>query len=323
MSDILKAIRLTNGNGMEVTLLNYGARIASIQFNGQEMLVTYDDINGFLDDDLYLGATCGRVCNRISDGRFCVDGKSYQLAQNNGGNCLHGGIDNFSYRYWTVEEDSVTEQSVTMTLHSADGDQGFPGDLRVTVTYRLTGDNQLHIDFNGQSDQATPINLTNHAYFNLGATSGQSLQLQLMSSMRLNRNDKEMPDGSFHNISGTDYNFRELTLVGQRQQQTQDPELLAMGGFDHCFILDNSPFNEAKARLVAKQQGIEMRLYTDQSAIQFYTGKYLDGQFQSYEGLCLEAQNYTDAVNQPHFPNSILRPGQTYQHTTVYEFRTL
>ncbi|WP_394176528.1 aldose epimerase family protein [Thalassotalea litorea] len=323
MSDVLKSIQLSNGNGMQVTLLNYGARIASVQFNDQEMLVTYDDVHDFLNDDFYLGATCGRVCNRISGAGFSLDGESYTLAQNNGGNCLHGGINNFSYRYWTIEEDSVTEQSVTLTLISEDGDEGFPGKASIAVTYRLTGDNQLHIDYRANTDKATPINLTNHAYFNLGAVDGNSLELQLMASSCLNRNENEMPDGSFRSLLGTDYNFRELSQVGLRQQQSQDPELLAMGGFDHCYILDNAPFHQAKARLVAKQQGVEMRLYTDQSAIQLYTGKYLDSPFQPYQGLCLEAQNYTDAVNQQHFPNSILRPGQTYQQTIVYEFKAL
>ncbi|QDP02404.1 aldose epimerase family protein [Thalassotalea sp. PS06] len=323
MSNELKSVTLTNGNGMEVTLLNLGARLASIKFAGKEMLVTYADLNGFLNDDLYLGATCGRVCNRISDGRFILDGENYTLAQNNGGNCLHGGDDNFSYRFWDIQEEGLTEQSVTMTLHSEDGDQGFPGNLDVSVSYRLTGDNQLHIDFQAKTDKATPVNLTNHAYFNLGEKSGQALQLQLMASTCLNRADNEMPDGTFRSVLNTDFNFRELTSVGERQQHTQDPELVAMGGFDHCFILDNSPFATPKARLVAESQGIEMRLYTDQTAVQFYTGKYLDGEFESYQGLCLEAQNYTDAVNQAHFPNSVLRPEQTYQQTIVYEFFNL
>jgi aldose 1-epimerase len=323
----LQTVTLSNNHGMSVEIINFGARIKSIKFpvnsKPTEMTLGYASTEEYLNDESYLGATCGRVCNRISGGKFQLDGKQYNLPQNDGENCLHGGVDNFSFRDWKIDKRTLTNSSVTLSLLSNDGDQGFPGTVNLFITYQLSEDNQLIIQYFANTDLATPINLTNHAYFNLGEKDCESLSLQINASSYLESDDNNLPTGNIIPVDGTDYNFREHTVIGERQQNTEDRSLKAKSGYDHCFILDNTPFGHPNAVVTSLQNKISLSVYTDQPAIQLYTGFYLDGKFTSYEGLCLEAQNYTDAENNRNFPSNILRPTQQYQRKIIFEFKAI
>ena len=320
----LATVTLTNDYGMSVEIINFGGRIKSIKFpinaKPTEMTLGYESPDEYLNDEFYLGATCGRVCNRIAGGKFELDGREYQLPLNDGENCLHGGENNFSLRYWQIDEQTLTNNSVTLLLVSVDGDQGFPGTLHLSVTYQLSADNKLSIQYSANTDLATPINLTNHAYFNLGEKDCQSLYLQMMSAAFLESNAANIPTGKIIAVTETDYNFREPVCVGKRQKNTEDKSLKIKNGFDHCFVLDKTPFEEPKAILTSLNNQISLSVYTDQPTIQLYTGFYLSGKFCSYQGLCLEAQNYTDASNHKHFPTNILKPNQQYQRKIVFGF---
>ena len=323
----LATVTLTNSYGMSVEIINFGARIKSIKFpvndKPTQMILGYASAHEYLNDEFYLGATCGRVCNRISGGKFQLDGKQYQLPQNDGENCLHGGCDNFAFRYWQIERQSITSSSVTLSLISPSGDQGFPGELTLSVTYHLSTDNKLSIHYSAKTNLTTVVNLTNHAYFNLGENDCQSLSLQMMSSALLETDTTNIPTGKIIGVSETDYNFREPVSIGDRQQKSQDKSLKAKNGYDHCFVLDDTPIAEAKAVLTSLQNQVSLSVYTDQSAIQLYTGFYLGDKFLPYQGLCLEAQNYTDAENNKHFPSNVLRSNQLYNRTIIFGFTSI
>jgi aldose 1-epimerase len=320
----LQTVTLSNNHGMSVEIINFGARIKSIKFpvnsKPTEMTLGYDSTEEYLNDESYIGATCGRVCNRISGGKFQLDGKQYKLPQNDGENCLHGGDNNFSFRYWQINNKTVTNSAVTLSLISENGDQGFPGTVNLFITYQLSEDNQLIIQYFANTDLATPINLTNHAYFNLGEKNCESLYLQMYSSSYLESNSDNIPTGKVLPVKNTDFDFSEPTNIGMRQNETYDKSLVEKLGYDHCFILDDSPFEKSKAVLTSLENQINLTIYTDQPAIQLYTGFYLNGQFKSYQGLCLEAQNYPDADNNKHFPGNVLRPNQVYQRKIIYKF---
>jgi len=327
LAEELATVTLTNDYGMSVEIINFGARIKSIKFPVNtiptEMILGYASPQQYLNDEYYLGATCGRVCNRISGGKLQLDGKQYQLSQNDGENCLHGGNDNFAFRYWKIDRQRLTSTSITLSLISPCGDQGFPGELTLSVTYQLSTDNKLSILYSANTNLATVINLTNHTYFTLGESDGQSLYLQMMSSAFLETDAANIPTGKIVAVSETDYNFRESACIGDRQKNSQDLSLKAKNGYDHCFILDNTPFEEPKAVLTSLQNQISLSVYTDQTAIQLYNGFYLGDNFSSYQGLCLEAQNYTDAENHNHFPSNILKINQQYHRTIIFGFTTI
>ncbi len=322
----LATLTLTNDYGMSVEIINFGARVKSIKFpvNAElkEMILGYASAEEYLADEFYLGATCGRVCNRIADGKFELEDQQYQISQNDGDNCLHGGEHNFALRYWKIDKETLTNSSVTLSLDSNDGDQGFPGNLTLSVTYQLSVDHKLSIQYSANTDLATPINLTNHAYFNLGEKDCQSLQLQMMSSAYLETDTANIPTSNIIATSDTDFNFKEAVSIGNRQQKTQDQSLKEKHGYDHCFVLDNTPFEQPKAILTSLKNQLSLSVYTDQPAIQLYTGFYLSGNFTSYQGLCLEAQNYPNAINVKQFPNSVLLPNEHYSRMIVYAFES-
>lgn len=321
----LQTILLQNNQGMSVEIINFGARITSILFPAQgkatEMVVGYSNAGDYLTDSFYLGATCGRVCNRIDGGKFDLNGVSYQITQNENKNCLHGGVDNFSYRFWQVE--SSTGSTVTLSLESKDGDQGFPGKLNLQVSYHLTDNNTLEIDYFSVSDASTPINITNHAYFNLGDETCESLDLQLLASNFLELKEDSVPSGKVLSVDNSDFDLRQSINIGERQRNTTDVNLKNMKGFDYCYVLDNDEFSNAKATLVSKNNGVKMSLFTDQTAVQLYTGYWLSGVLNAYQGVCLEAQNYSNAVNISHFPNSILLPDDEYKRKIIYQFECI
>jgi aldose 1-epimerase len=208
-------------------------------------------------------------------------------------------------------------------LYSDDGDQGFPGNIGLSVTYQLGEDNKLSILYLANTDLATPVNLTNHAYFNLGEKNCESLYLQMKSAAYLESDNTNIPTGNIIPVGGTDFNFRKPVNISQRQNNTCDKSLLEKKGYDHCFVLDNKPFEEPKAILTSLENQISLSVYTVQPTIQLYTGFYLSGKFSSYQGLCLEAQNYTDADNHQNFPSNVLLPSQQYQRKIVFGFASI
>jgi len=323
----LETVVLTNKFGMSVEIINFGARIKSIKFPVNsiptEMVLGYATAEEYLKDEFYLGATCGRVCNRIAGGKFRLDGLQYQLPQNDGENCLHGGNDNFGLRYWQIDRKTLNESSVVLLLISPNGDQGFPGRLSLSVTYQLSSDNKLSINYSANTDLTTVINLTNHAYFNLGEKNCEPLYLQMMSSAILETDDANIPTGKIVNISETDYDFNESACIGDRQKSAEEQSLKTKNGYDHCFILDKAAFEKPKAILTSLSNQISLSVYTNQPAIQLYTGFYLSGNFSSYQGLCLEAQNYTDADNHKHFPSNTLKANQQYQRKIIFGFTSI
>lgn len=321
----LQTVLLENNQGMLVEILNFGARIKSIVFpvNGiaTEMTVGYSNVEDYLTDAFYLGATCGRVCNRIEGGNFDLNGINFSLNQNENEHCLHGGEVSFSSRFWQIE--SSNKSTVTLTLISENGDQGFPGELNLTVKYHLTEQNQLEIDYFGRTDAPTPVSITNHAYFNLGNDSAEMLDVQISASNMLERKDNGLPSGKIISVTNSDFDFTEPFNIGERHANATDINLQKMACYDHCYVLDDADISTVKATLVSKNTGVKMSLFTNQPAIQLYTGVALSGEFTAYQGLCLEAQHYSNAVNIDHFPSSILLPSDEYKRKIIYQFECL
>jgi len=324
MSD-LKCFTLTNDFGTKVEIINLGASIKSIQFpiNGQltNMIVTYDKHDTYLHDRFYLGSTCGRVANRIGNASFELDGERFELMTNDGSNCLHGGGNNFSKRFWEEKPDSSQTNQVTLILQSNDGDQGFPGSVEIQVSYHLSCDNKLKMSYRATSNKATPINITNHSYFNLGERNCLGLALKIEANNYLERNENGLPTGAILPVANSDFCFNADTVIGERQNKSTHPQLIAPWGFDHCLVL-NQPLEALKpaAVLTSHLNKVKMSLYTDQLAIQLYTGSFLQEPLLGYQGVCLEAQAYCDAVNNDNFPSIIVRPGNIYTKEITFHF---
>lgn len=311
----------TNTNGLKAVLTNFGATLVSLEAPDRagkfaDVVLGFDSLEGYaLRNSPYLGSICGRVANRITKGRFTLDGKTYQLATNLGANHLHGGPKGFHVVLWQGE---VQKDCVKFTHLSRDGEENYPGNLRVEVTYALTNDNALVIRYTATTDKPTILNLTNHAYFNLaGHNAGNVLGHEMtLNAGRLTPIDANLlPTGEIASVAGTPFDFRTPHKIGER--------IAAAGGYDHNYILDGQP----GARAVEPNSGRVMEMFTTEPAVQFYTGNFLAGEkgkagavYQKHAGFCLEAQHYPDAINHPNFPTTVLRPGQTYTQETSYRF---
>jgi aldose 1-epimerase len=331
---------LKNDNGVEVTFIGLGGRFISIKApspNGEiaDVILGYDTIEEAINGDIYFGAICGRYANRISEGKFDLDGISFQLDTNNGPNHLHGGFDGFHNRVWEIEkidkEGAVSAYKLTLT--SPDGDQKYPGELKVTVIYSLTSDNQLCLEYEAETNKPTIINLTSHPYFNLkGAGSGNVLghELQLMAS-RFTTIDPILGtcSGEISPVADTPFDFMKVKKVGE--VIVPDNEQIKLGGvgLDHNFVIDSGGKDvKLAAKLHDPDSGRTMEVYTDQPGIQIYTGNHFDGTqigkggigMVKYAGLAMETQIFPNSPNITHFPNAILRPGEKYKHCCIYKF---
>ncbi|MEW5958978.1 MAG: aldose epimerase family protein [Chloroflexota bacterium] len=329
---------LTNDNGVQVKITNYGGALVSAlapdrQGNLADIVLGFDDLAGYLAQHPYFGVLVGRFGNRIAGGKFTLKGVDYQLAQNNGQNHLHGGLKGFDRAVWHAETvQNEAEIGVKLTHVSPDGDEGYPGNLRVTVVYTLNNDNELKIDYTATTDQATIVNLTNHAYFNLaGAGSGDILghELQLYADYFTPIDGALIPTGELRRVVGTPLDFTQLTPIGARINQ-EDEQLRLAGGYDHNFVV-NGPAGVLRpaARVHEPASGRLLEAYTTEPGIQFYSGNFLDGTlidkggrvYKRY-GFCLETQHFPDSPNQPNFPSTVLEPGEEYRQTSVYKFLT-
>ena len=318
----MKSVTLTNKDGMTATLLNFGARLVSIKVPVRgdltEMLVAYKEHEDYLTDPYFLGAVCGRVCNRISQASFSLADVDYQVDANNGAHCLHGGRGGFSQQFWTIEEQA--ESKVVFSLISPHLDQGFPGQLSIRVSYHLQDDNVLAITMQATTTSLTAVNLTHHPYFSLGEPTNQNLKLLLNSSFFLARDDNGIPTGDEVAASALGADLAQLTTVSDLYQKSHYPQILDDQGLDHCFLIKKNKMQQPDAVLVSDLTGVKLAIYSNQSAMQVYTGHFLTAPLRPHAGICLEPQGYTDAVNQPEFPSILIDSDQTYRHASLLEF---
>jgi len=328
---------LTSVNGMEVKITNYGATLVAVTVSDRDehpadVVLGYDSLAEYINGSNYFGCIAGRYANRIAGGRFKLNETSYLLAQNNGGNHLHGGIQGFGKAVWQAREvDNEDGLGLELTYLSPDGEEGYPGNLDVTMHYWLTDANELRIDYEATTDKATPVNLTHHSYFNLaGHDSGTILGHELMlAADRITPVDKGMiPTGEYKAVAGTPFDFTTPTAIGKRVD-ADDQQIKYGLGYDHNFVLSRW---DGKLRLAATlhepKSGRFMEVLTTEPGVQFYCGNFLDGTnigkgghaYPYRGGLCLETQHYPDSPNRPNFPSTILRPGEVYRYETIYRF---
>jgi aldose 1-epimerase len=327
---------LKNANGMEVRLASYGARITSIKVpdrNGRfaDVVLGFDTIEPYRASvkKPYLGVTLGRYAGRIAHGKFTLDGVQHLLAQNNGPNHNHGGVTGFDKVVWEAKQ---IPDGVQFHRVSPDGEEGYPGNLDVTVTYTLTDDNELIIDYKATTDRATPVNLSNHSYFNLAGEGSESVldhELTINANGMLPIDKTSIPVGKIVPIADTPFDFRQPKQVGRDIDQA-DEQLAHGSGYDHTFVLNTKAggSSEPAATLYDKKSGRLLQIFTDQPGLQLYTANFLEGSLVGKSGrpyvkrsaLCLETQHFPDSPNQPQFPNTILRPGETYRSRTTYKF---
>lgn len=329
---------LINKNGTTVSLTNIGAGIQSVFVKDrlnvfEDVVLGYDTAEGYQNDPFYIGTVVGRYANRIAGGKVMLDGKEYQLTVKDGGFHHHGGKVGFNKKVWKgqpfVNNDGL---GVVFSLTSRDGEEGFPGNLHVKVTYTLNDQDQLVADFWAETDKTTLINLTQHAYFNLaGQNSGTAMEhvMMLPSTQYLPVNNSVVPTGELASVAKTPFNFTEAKKISRDIEQ--DDEQLSLGtGYDHSWVLKPERSDQLilAAKVFEQQSGRLLTVYTTEPALHVYTGNWLDGsvtgkesaRYQQRDAFCLETQNYPDAPNKAHFPSAQLRPGETYQSRTIFEF---
>lgn len=327
---------ITNSTGAYIKVINYGAILVNVVVpdkNGKLTDVTlgYDDVASYEENPSYFGATIGRIGNRIEGGSFNLGGVDYQLALNeNERNNLHSGPDGYEKRFWEAKEDEKNG-CVSFSLMSPDGDQGFPGNLTMTVTYMLTEQNKVKIHYEGKSDADTIVNMTNHSYFNLngeGAGSIMEHELMIHAEGYTPVDEYSIPYGTVEPVEGTPFDFREPKMIG-RDAYTEDEQLAHTGGYDHNFALSGTGLREV-ACASSKESGITMKVLTDQPGLQFYAGNFISGplgkggkEYRPHDGFCLETQHFPNSVNVLAFDSPKLDAGEVYSTTTCYVFGTL
>lgn len=323
---------LTNANGMQVSIINYGGTVTKIitpDKNGNmgDVILGYKSLDGYLQKaNPYFGALIGRYANRIANAKFTLDGKTYQLAANDHGNSLHGGNKGFDKVWWDVKKQS--DSSLLLSYTSKDGEEGYPGTLNVQVVYTLTADNALKIDYTATTDKPTPVNLTNHSYFNLSAGKDSTIEnheLWINADKYTPVNDVLIPTGKIVDVKNTPMDFTTPKKIGKDLSQVK-------GGYDHNWVLNRKGNDlEKVATVYEPNSGRFLEVFTTEPGLQFYSGNFLDGtltgtingeKYVQHGALCLEAQHFPNSPNVPSFPNTILKPGETYKQTTAYKFST-
>ncbi len=329
----VRLFTLRNAKGMVAKVMNYGAILTELQVPDRTGALTNvvlgaDNLDQYLKGFPASAAVIGRVANRIAKARFNLDGVEYKLAANAGQHHIHGGRKNFAQALWQAQPLSPEphESGIRLTYHSKDGEEGFPGNLAVSVTYTLTDENVLRIDYEATTDKATPVNLTNHAYFNLGGF-GQVLdhELWLGADNYTVADDQLIPTGQIASVKGTPLDFTMPTVIGSRIEALKP----GLSGYDHNFVLKTGgKFPRLAARVSDPKSGRVLEVRTTEPGLQLYTGNHLDGKqagvggvpYPKYGGVALETQHYPDSVNHPGFPSTILRPGQKFSSTTIFTF---
>ena len=326
----VKIYTLTNANGMKAKVTEYGATLTELWVPDREgrlanVVLGYERLEDYVAAPFYLGAILGRVANRIANGSFTLDGRTYTLAKNRAPNHLHGGVKGFDKRIWTSRG---TGARVTFSYTSPDGEEGYPGTVNVTVTYRLSDANELSIDYTATTDKPTPINLTNHSFFNLA---GSGTVLDHLLTVRASRytpvNASLVPTGEIASLIGTPLDFTRPRRIGERIEEMRT----VANGYDHNLVLDRAGDTLSfAARVEEPTSGRVLEIWTTEPAMQFFTGNRFDGTFPGvagavynrHAGFALEPQHHPDAINHPEFPSVVLRPGNTFRSSTVYRFTT-
>jgi aldose 1-epimerase len=326
-----QVFNLKNGNGMEVELTNYGGILSRILVpdkdgNSENIMLTYNQVEDFINDRYFFGATAGRYANRIAKGKFSIDGTEYQLATNNGPNHLHGGLQGFNKKFWKASVIDSLENAVGVKMEylSVDGEEGYPGNLNTTMTFILDQENKLSITMESTTDKPTIVNLTHHGYFNLSGMKEDILghQLTIFAEHYTPVDAELIPTGELAPVEGTAFDFRTPHRIGDRIADTG-------AGYDHNFVIKKEHDGKLSkmAELVHSGTGRTMTVYSSMPGVQFYSGNFLDGKqttagvtYGKNFGMCLEPQFFPNSPNQPNFPSPRLNPGETYRHEIVYEF---
>ena len=338
----ISAFVCRNRNGYSFEVIEYGATLTAVRAPDrdgliQNVVLDCEGLEGYQACNSYFGAVAGRFCNRIAAGKFSIDGNDYNVTVNTPPNHLHGGTIGFDKKIWSAEEIVDGESvGVRMSLTSADGEEGYPGNLEVSVTYSINNANELSVEFQATTDAATPINLTNHAYWNLNGD-GKGLitdhQIQILADHYLPSDETSIPTGELARVRDTRFDLRQSKPLHPQSDNglsnspaTNDQSEPAYEGIDHNFVLQSQNGGLAlAATLISPTSGRKMEVLTTQPGLQLYTGNFLDGQpssggFEKHAGLCLETQHFPDSPNQPTFPSTILRPGDTFNQKTVFRF---
>lgn len=327
---------LANSHGLTATIMNYGGIVTSLKVpdkNGQftDVVLGYDNLDGYLKSSPYFGALIGRYGNRIAKGKFSLDGAEYTLATNNGVNSLHGGLKGFDKQVWTARPLPTADgPALILTYVSRSGEEGYPGNLFVTAIYTVTEDNALRIDFTATSDKDTVCNLTHHSYFNLRGSGDVLGHVVYINADKFTPVDSGLiPTGELQPVAGTPFDFLTPTPIGAHIGNTNDEQIKLGNGYDHNWVL-NKQGNELSlaARVFEPTTGRTLEVWTTEPGTQFYTGNFLDGSitgkggwtYQFRNGFCFEPQHYPDSPNHPNFPPTELKPGETYKNTIIYKF---
>jgi aldose 1-epimerase len=336
----VEAVTLSNGAGMSAKIMTLGATLQSLVVpdkagHRDDVVLGYDTAQEYLSRPNYFGASVGRYANRIAKGKFSLDGKAYTLETNDGPNSLHGGTRGFDKRMWKIDSvSSGPDAKVVLSYVSADGEAGFPGELKVTATYSLNEQNELKLEYRATTSKPTVLNLTNHSYFNLSGNDARDVMGDLVTlhAERMTPVDATLiPTGERRAVANTPFDFRTAHVVGARIRDARDQQIRYGRGYDHNFIIDGAAGTLRPAAVVEEPvSGRVMELSTTAPGVQFYTGNFLDGTFfgkgqRAYrqgDAICLEPGVFPDSPNHPDFPTARLNPGQTYVNTIVYKFRT-
>ena len=325
---------LTNKNGMEVCLTNFGGRIVSVMVPDRDgalkdVVLGFDSIQDYFKYPTDFGASIGRYANRIKDGKITIDGETIQLPRNNYGHCLHGGMKGWQYKVYDARR--IDSSTVVMTLHSPDGDENFPGNVTATVTFRLRDDNSIHIGYEAETDKKTIINMTNHSYFNLSGDASRSILddvLYLNADAFTPVDSTFMTTGEIRPVAGTPMDFTTPKAIAADMDMS-DGQVKNGNGYDHNWVLNTKgDMTRVAARLTSPASGITLEVYTDEPGLQVYSGNFLDGSVKGKRGIayrqraavCLETQHYPDSPNKPDWPSVELAPGQKYTSHCIYKF---
>lgn len=323
---------ITNQQGMEACITNYGARLVSLMWQGRDCVTGFDNVGDYRRFRQNYGATVGRYVGRIKGARFMLDGQEHRLQENGKGVTSHGGYPGFADHIWTVT--SQTDSTLTLQYVSADGENGFPGTLTVNLTYRLSSRNGLEIDYEATTDKPTVLNLTNHSFFNISGQMDREItsqELWVNSDSIATFDQQKNLNGRMMAVENTPFDFRTATLIGARIDDDHE-QLKVTRGYDHSFILRNRGNDQQPAAIVTDQDSrTRMTVYTTEPVLHIYTGNGLKGNTRGKQGIsyprrsaiCLEAMHLADSPNQPHFPSTVLRPGETFRSHTAYVFSNL
>jgi aldose 1-epimerase len=336
----VEAVTLSNGHGMSARVLAWGAILQQLVVPGRDapadVVLGYDGMDGYLEAPNYFGATVGRYANRIAKGRFTLDGKTYQLAVNDGPNALHGGLKGFDKQLWTIAKvtSGADSASVTFTRISPDGEEGYPGTLQLSATFTLTEGNELQVDYRATTDKPTIANVTNHSYFNLaGSASGRSateLVVTMPAASYTPVDTTLIPTGEFRSVAGTPFDFRQPRRVADRVRDGRDEQLRIGRGYDHNWVVTRAPTSDVHRMALVEDpaSGRTMEILSNQPGVQFYTGNFLDGTavgkggtiYRQGDALCFEPQVFPDTPNKPEFGSARVEPGKPYENRIVYRF---